>query len=98
MVIEVLFFSFIVPFGDEDGVCFASIMKTYLDALETDQVNSKPDGPLFLSGRSGGKGTPSRFVNSAVGINQMASIGKDVAKYLNLPEAQEYSTKSFFVW
>ena len=96
-----LYFSFIIPQGDNNGVCYASIMRTYLDALANDQLDLHPDVPLFRQGKSNAKGLgpyrPSCFTNQPVGKNNFLNVGKEVAQFLKLPDHLEYSTKSFLV-
>ena len=88
-----LYFSFIVPRGDDDGVCYASIMKTFLDALANDQLDLHPDVPLFRQGKSNAKGLgpyrPSCFTNQPVGKNNFLNVGKEVAQFLKLPDHLE---------
>ena len=93
-----LYFSFIVPQGDNDGVCYASIMRTYLDALANDQLDLHPDVPLFRTGKSKpGPFKTSSFTNQPVGKNTFPNVGKEIAMFLKLPDHLEYSTKSFLV-
>ena len=93
-----LYFSFIVPQGDNDGVCYASIMRTYLDALANDQLDLHPDVPLFRQGKSKtGPYKTSNFTNQPVGKNNFLNVGKEIAMFLKLPDHLEYSTKSFLV-
>ena len=96
-LIHQLFFSFIIPQGDDDGVCYASIMKTFLYTLEEDELDMHPDVPLFRQGRSKTASSPSTFMKQPVGKNYLINVGKDVASFLKLPEHSEYSTKSFLV-
>ena len=88
---------FIVPQGGDDGVCYASIMRTFLDALAKDQLDLHPDVPLFRQGKRKTASTPSTFTSLSLGKNNLYNVGKEVAQFLKLPDYLEYSTKSFLV-
>ena len=96
-MIHNLLFSFIIPQEDDDGVCYASIMKTYFDALAKDELDMHPDVPLFRQGKSKTMSSASSFTSQPVGKNYLLNVGKDLAKFLKLPDHSEYSTKSFLV-
>ena len=98
MYLHQLFFSFIITQGDDDGICYASIMRTFLDALAKDHLDLHPDVPLFRQGRrKPGPYRPSSFTCLPIGINNFYNVPKDVATFLKLPDHLEYSSKSFLV-
>ena len=90
-------FSFIIPQGNDDGVCYASIMKTYLDALVHDQVDLRPESPLIRIGRKSTPTTNSCFLNMPMGKNYLCDIGRYIANYLKLPDHLEYSISCFLI-
>ena len=87
---------FLIPRGPgESGVCLASIVDTYLNALANDRVDTPGNSPLIRTGRNAVSNKPSVFVNSPIGVNYLYDVGKDVAKFLHLAEPNRYTGHCF---
>ena len=82
-----------VPKGEcpESGVDCAAIIQMYLEALTRDAIRTAPDGPFFITGCE----RTSKFMNSPMGINKLRGIPKEIATFLNLPEAKKFTGHCF---
>ena len=75
--------SFLIPKREVDGVCFATIIENYINALKADVVIQLENDPFLVTGRAPGK-CVSRFFNHPLSIGMLRDIGKDIASFLGL--------------
>ena len=93
--------SFLIPRGNApNGVCFASMMDTYLEILETIGLRSNdPEKnkhrPFLYTGRADTASGTSKFYNSPIGENTLRKIGQDIANWLGLENADKYTGHTF---
>ena len=91
-----LYFRFLIPRGfAENGVCFASVIQTYLETLTKDGIMVLSDMPFFFTGRAATNTRVSKFVNSPVGANALRDVGKDIANYLKKPNPEGFTGHCF---
>lgn len=83
---EIKMRSFLVPSQCETP--YAKRLKEYLEKLQKE--TGVTEGPLFR-GCNGGK----CFVKSPLGKCKLANVGKDMAKFLKLPNANRYTGHCF---
>ena len=87
---------FLIPRGKtQNGVCFATLIDEYLEALVIDEVPRNPTGPLLFTGRPALDTKPSRYINSALGENSLRNVGIDIANFLGLPDAKPFTGHCF---
>ena len=88
---------FLIPRGETvDGkFCYASLLETYLDALEVDRVPVDGTCPLIRTGKKPSNSKPSKFINSPIGVNYLYAVGKDIAAFLELPDPSRYTGHCF---
>lgn len=77
----------------------ARIIDIYYETLTFDSISLRPGGHFLYTGRAAtednGNRRQSRFYNVPMGINAMRDIGKDVAKFLKLENADQYTGHCF---
>merc|ERR1711976_438285 len=87
---------FLIPRGEaSNGVCLASIIQEYLEALAYDRVDTKGDSRFIRTGKKATGTKRSTFVNCPMGINTMYDVGKDIAEYLQLDNPDRYTGHAF---
>ena len=91
---------FIIPRGKApNGVCFASMIDVYLEELEKFGLRSPKIGnanrPFFFTGRADTASGTSKFVNSPLGENSLRNVGRDIASWLGLENAENYTGHAF---
>ena len=87
---------FLIPRGKTSaGVCFATLIDNYREALNYDNVPLLPSSPFLYTGRPASGSKPSKFINSPVGENSLRKFGVDMATFLELPHPQKYTGHCF---
>ena len=79
----------------KDGICYATILETYLNALDVDRIPTYGACPLIRTGRVSKKTKPSSFVNSPMGVNYLQNVGKDIAAFLGFVDPSLYTGHCF---
>ena len=67
------------------------LIQSYLEALTRDAIRTTPNGPFFFTGGEKNK----KFSNSAMGINSLRDVPKQIAAFLDLPDAKGYTGHCF---
>ena len=91
---------FLVPYNPDFGYCPASILKLYFDTVNEDHKENVTSGPLFWTGtgKPGDKVMTSKFLKGDkkhIGKTTLAETGKEIARYLGLPEPEKYTGHCF---
>lgn len=92
---------FLVPFNNSGvGYCPASILKLYFDTLNEDHEENITKGPLWFqgTGKPGSKTVASKFLKgptNVIGRVTLADTGKEVAKFLGLPDYEKCTGHCF---
>ena len=88
---------FLVPINDSGaGYCGATIIKLYFDCLNEDLKRNITEGPVFYRGsKPGPKVKVSKFVKTPIGKVTLSETGKEVARFLNLPNPDKYTGHCF---
>ena len=93
-------FRFLVPYITGDGYCPASILKLYFDTVNEDHDENVTSGPLFWqgTGKPGTNTSDSKFLKGKkkhIGRVTLGNTGKEIARYLGLPEPEKYTGHCF---
>ena len=67
------------------------LIQSYLEALTRDAIRTTPNGPFFFTGGEKNK----KFSNSPMGINSLRDVPKQIAAFLDLPDAKGYTGHCF---
>ena len=89
---------FLVPKNESGtGYCGATLIELYFDTLNKDLKQNITEGPVFYKGTGlpGSKIKISKFTNEFMGKGTLSDTGKEVARFLNLPNPEKYTGHCF---
>lgn len=90
--------TFLIPYreaNNNNGPCYGSILKTYLETVNDDLQEKVSDDILFYRGTKPSPTKSSQFVQSPVGKNTIADTGKEIASWLGLSDPGRYTGHCF---
>ena len=96
MLYQKCYYRDLIPKGKtENGVDFAQIIQTYIEALAADGIPYCSDRPFIYTGTQGSAANKSKFINSPIGEKTLHDVGKDIATLLGLKDPESYTGHTF---
>lgn len=77
------------------GVSYGNILRHYLQRVNSEVKQLKPNDPLFIRGNAPSKKSKSYWTYSPIGLGTLREVPRYISGWLKLPNASEYTSHSF---